>query len=247
MSPHISGFSGMHVQPAGSILHAALQSWNQTSERHTDQPAPVFVTVSRQPGAGAVSFSHRLAARLNEQGTDQWSAWDRELLEKVSTEFRISKDFLESIPLAHHNWLQDLLEGLAISKPPPDVAEVQAYKRVAMTIRALANSGHAIIVGMGGMFITDGMPSAIRLRLVAPLEYRIKSTAEREQISLHKAAAKVALIDERRLEFYRRYWHEKAIVPEAFTMTLNSAEMSLDELVDCVLPLIRKREGQGAL
>jgi cytidylate kinase len=242
MSLYLTGFSGMHVQPAGSVLHSTLGSWNQTSGRHTEQPSPVFVTVNRQLGAGAVSFSHRLAARLNELGTNQWSAWDRELMEKVSTEFRISRQILDSIRLAHHNWLRDLLEGLAISKPPPNVEEIRAYRRVVTTIRALAASGHVIIVGMCGTFITEGMPAAIHLRLVAPLEYRIKSTAGQEGISLHEAAAKIATIDQRRLEFNRRYWHRKAIAPEAFTMTLNSAEMSLDELVDCVVPLIRKRE-----
>ena len=48
----------------------------------TERPERVFVTVSRQPGAGAISFSHRLAERLNQDGQGDWSAWDRELVEK---------------------------------------------------------------------------------------------------------------------------------------------------------------------
>ena len=86
------------------------------------------------------------------------------------------------------------------------------------------------------------MPGAIHVRLVAPLEHRIKCTAEQDKISLHDAAAQIVDIDQRRTEFYRRYWPGKVIAPEAFTMTLNSAELSLDELVDSVFAVIQGHE-----
>jgi hypothetical protein len=111
-----------------------------------------------------------------------------------------------------------------------------------MTIRALATAGHAIIVGQGGTFITQEMPMAIHLRLVAPLEHRIKYTAARDNLSLHNAAARIVKIDQRRAEFYRRYWPGKRVAPQTFTMTLNSAELSVDEMLQVVLPLVRSRE-----
>jgi hypothetical protein len=200
------------------------------------------VTVSRQPGAGAISFSHRLADRLNQCGLDHWSAWDRELVERVSSESGIAAEIIEEIPNTHRNWLEDMLQNFGTSGNPPDLLERRAYKRVAMAIRALATAGHAIIVGLGGVFITEGMPSAVHLRLIAPLEYRIKCTAERDHISLHQAAEKLIEMDRRRSEFYRRYWPGKALDSDTFTLTLNSAELSLDELVECVLPLIQIRQ-----
>jgi len=233
---------GSRLEPAEKVLKAAIHSWTHPLERKPTCPR-AFVTVSRQPGAGAISFSHRLAQLLNEEGEADWSAWDRELVEKVSAEHGIAKDLIEMIPNRHHNWLDELLQGLSASKYPPDVAELRAYKRVIMTIRALATAGHAIIVGLGGTFVTDRMPGAIHLRLVAPLEHRIKSMAERDSIPLHEAAARVTDIDRSRSDFYRRYWPSKTIEPQTFTMTLNSAELSVDELVECVLPVIRSREG----
>jgi cytidylate kinase len=135
-----------------------------------------------------------------------------------------------------------LLQNFSASENPPDVREIRAYKRVAMTIRALASAGHAIIVGQGGRFITGRMPGAIHIRLVAPLDHRIKWTAEREKITLHEAADRVVELDQRRRNFYSRYWVGKTIGPETFTMTLNSADLSLDELVECVVPIIQARE-----
>lgn len=243
MSPLYAHFPGTGIDPAAKTLKAAIYSWNQGAERPlAEQDARVFVTVSRQPGAGAISFSHRLAERLNRDDPGDWSAWDRELVEKVSAEHGIAKGIIEMMPTRPHNWLDDLLQGISTSSNPPGVLEIRAYKQVVMTIRALATAGHAIIVGRGGNFITEGMPAAIRLRLIAPLEHRIKYTAESDKISIHKAAAKVAEVDERRAEFYRRYWPGKVSAPESFTMTLNSAELAVDELVECVLPLIHNRE-----
>jgi hypothetical protein len=233
------------LEPAERTLRAAIHTWNHDAGRPvTERPQRVFVTVSRQPGAGAISFSHRLAERLNRDGQGDWSAWDRELVAKVSAEQGIAEEIIEMIPNRHHNWLDDLLQGVGISPNPPDVIETRAYKQVAKVIRALAAAGHAIIVGQGGTFITEQMPGAIHVRLVAPLEYRIKCTAEQDKISLHEAAAQIVDIDQRRTEFYRRYWPGKVIAPETFTLTLNSAQLSLDELVDCVFPLIRSREAK---
>lgn len=239
MSMRTIHLPGARLQPAEKVLKAAVHFWTHPPDAQLPR---VFVTVSRQPGAGAISFSHRLAARLNEEGQDAWTAWDRELVEKVSAEHGIAKEIIEKIPDRHQNWLDDLLQSLAVSEVPPDLMEIRAYKRVAATIRALATAGHAIIVGQGGSFITRGMPAGIHVRLIAPLAYRIQSTAEREKLTLHDAAARVAQIDRRRNEFYRRYWPGKVIAPEAFTLTLNSAEMSLEELVECVLPLVRMRQ-----
>lgn len=241
-----SGLTGARVERAEKILRAAIHSWNhQNNGKTADQGAPVFITVSRQPGAGAITFSHRLAERLSRESRHHWSAWDRELVEKVSAEHGIAKEIIEAIPNRHHSWLDDLLQSLTVSESPSDLMEIRAYQRVAMSIRALAAAGHAVIVGRGGNFITRQMPGAIHLRLVAPPEYRIKYTAERDNIPIHEAAERIVEIDRNRAEFYHRYWRGKVLAPETFTMTLNSGELSMDELIECVIPLIRMREAAG--
>jgi len=242
MSMRYYEFKSERLEPAEKILRAAIHSWSLSHDRPEGIPARAFVTVSRQPGAGAISFSHRLAARLNETGAGEWSAWDRELVEKVSAEHGIAAEIINKITTRRHNWLEELLQSFSSSEIPPDVAEIRAYERVAATIRALAACGHAVIVGLGGAFITRNMPGGIHLRLIAPLEYRIQCTAEYEKISIHEAAARLVEIDRRRSEFYRRFWPGKVVAPEAFTMTINSARMSLDELVECVIPLVRMRQ-----
>ena len=240
MSTQNSRLSEARLVNAERSLRAAIQVWNHPGE--TLRRPRTFVTVSRQPGAGGISFSHQLAQRLNDEGEGDWSAWDRELVEKVSAEHGIAKEIIETIPSRPHNWLDDFLQSFTVSPNSPDLVDRRAYKRVVMTIRALATAGHAVIVGRGGSFITDGLPGAIHLRLVAPLEYRVKHTAERDGISVMEAARRIVETDRLRTEFYHHYWPSKVISPETMTMTLNCAELSVEELVDCVVPLIRARE-----
>jgi hypothetical protein len=228
---------------AEKALNAAVKAWNFEPRRPAAaRPPRAFATVSRQPGTGAVSFSDRLAERLCQQGQDDWQAWERELVEKVSAETGLAKDIIESIPEHSHNWLVEFLQSLSANPNAPDLLESRAYKQVVLTIYGLAANGHAIIVGQGGNFITAGLRAGIHLRLVAPLEHRIKYVAERDGIPLNAAAARIAESEKSRDQFYRRYWPGKLVSPEIFTLTLNSAELNIDQMVECVVPLIQGRE-----
>jgi hypothetical protein len=42
--------------------------------------------------------------------------------------------------------------------------------------------------------------------------------------------------------FYRRHWPGRTLEPQTFSITFNAAELSMDELIECVVPIIRLRE-----
>lgn len=228
-------------QAAEKTLQAAIHAWNHPARSGGNAPR-AFVTVSREPGAGGVTFSHRLAARLNAEDGADWSAWDRELVEKVSAEEGIEKHVIEMITQRPHNWLDELAQSFATSEHSHVIDELRAYKRVAMSIRALASAGHAILVGQGGVFITSGMRGGVHVRLVAPLQHRIKSWSGQFNVSQRQAAEQIVRADHNRNVFFSRYWPGKSLGPEAFTMTLNSGDLSVDELVECVLPAVLSRQ-----
>lgn len=223
-----------------AILRAALESDTHPGRKKPHLTLP-FVTVSRQAGASGGLFARELARRLSAAGAADWSCWDHELVEKVSAEHDIEAAVVEMMEDRNHSWLIALLEGLSgDSHRHPE--ELKVYRRVATTIGALASAGHAVIVGRGGAFITASMPGGIHVRLVAPLADRIARRAERQGMSLKQAAASVAETDRNRDAFYRRYWPDKPLGPESFTLTLNSAAMTLEEMTDCVAQLVNLRQ-----
>lgn len=202
-------------------------------------PQP-FVTISRQAGAGGRSFGRALVDRLNAkfQNGPRWTLWDDELVQKVAREHALAEAYVQALEDQPHGWFHDFLHGLPTGGNDRHPDEFKVYRRVASTIRALARAGRAVIVGRGGAFITADLAAGTHLRLVAPLEFRIREMARRLDITPDAAAGVVREMEHNRAIFYRRHWPHKAIDPESFTMTFNSAKIDLERMVDCVLPLI---------
>jgi len=241
MAQRFAHHDGKDLEPAEKILKAALHSTLHPPKAHIAGHG-VFVTVSRQHGAGGTTFSHRLADRLNAEGAGDWSAWDHELIEKVSAQEKIARQIVEMVETHPHNWLDVMLEGFSASEGVQHTAEFHVYKRITAAIRALANTGHTIIVGQGGRYVTEDLPGGIHLRLEAPLEYRIQYIAKKNDISIHEAAERVEELDQNRARFFHRYWPGRTLSPDTFTLTLNAGAMSVEEMVNSVIPLVHARE-----
>ena len=102
----------------------------------------------------------------------------------------------------------------------------------------LARGGRSIIVGRGGVFITRDLPGGIHVLLVAPFEQRVQHMACRRELSGDEARKLVRDIDQNRQAFYRRYWPKQGLTAEAFTITLNAALMTDEQMVGAILPLV---------
>ncbi len=203
-------------------------------------PALPFITISRQAGAGGHSLAKCLVDRMNmlDPGEQPWTSWDRELVEKVAADHHISKKLIESMEESNHSWFEEFLAGLSFNGSEQFVSETKVYQRVAVTIRTLAQAGRVAIVGRGGMYLTRNMPGGVHIRLVAPLDYRIDHMAKLSNVSRETAAAQVRQLDRNRETFYGRFWPRETLAPENFTMVLNTASLSDERMVDCIVPLI---------
>jgi hypothetical protein len=219
------------LQAAGSPLG------DQSGSSAKCFPPVRYVTISRQAGAGGKSLGDQLAKAINrlKLEADLWCVWDNELVDKVAGEHHIGRKFIEALEDADHRWINEFFASLS---PADDPSEIKVFRRVAMTIRALASAGHAMIVGRGGVFITEGLPGGIHVRLVAPIDFRVRRMAERLQESPEEAAVKVREVDRNRSAFYHRYWPSKNVTPETFTLTFNTAELTEPQMVACLIPLV---------
>jgi hypothetical protein len=205
-------------------------------------PIEPFVTISRQPATGADSLPARLALRLNDGETARWSVWDHTLIKRVSAVADIGRRLERMIVDEAESWMQELADGYVIGLERCDAAEFAVYQRVTAAIRSLAGAGKVIIVGRGGMFVTHGMANGIRIRVVAPMGHRIRCMAEEFGLSTREAAERVAEADHDRDVFFHRYWPGRVVAQDAFTTTFNAAEMTIDDMVESVLSVLRARQ-----
>jgi cytidylate kinase len=198
-----------------------------------------FITISRQSGAGGSTLAAQLVERLNvlDPAPHPWRMWNRDLVQEVATRHKVPAALVESVDERTRNWLEDMLANLSTSESPSEEA---VYKRVAATIHALAQAGRAVIVGRGGVLITHGLSKGIHLRLVAPLEHRVALTAWRLRISMDAAGAEVRRQDAEREQFYKRYWGISALLPEHFTLSMNTAALQVEQMVSCIIAGMRQ-------
>jgi cytidylate kinase len=208
----------------------------------TGPPTP-FVTISRQAGSGGKTLAKELALALT--GLDPlgeaWSAWDHELVEKVAAEHQIPESLVDALEDGAHPWFGDFLKSLS-SAAHHDEAKI--YRRFALAARTLAVAGRAVIVGRGGVFVTAGVEGGVHVRLVAPLDHRVGRMAERLKVTTAEAADRVREVDRNREHFYKRHWPDMRVVPETFTVTLNTAQLSDAQMVACLVPLLVEDERQ---
>jgi len=219
---------------------AAVRSHVHTIGDQSDstENAQPFVTISREAGAGGRTLMRRLVDRLNEldpanSTRPPWTGFDKELVEKVAEDHNLHKTLVDLLGEQCHSWLYDVFAGMS-----SQTTETQVYRRVAETIRGLAQGGRVVTVGRGGVFITRNMPMGMHIQVVAPFEHRVEQMTRVLDTDTKHAANEVRRIDQNRASFYKRYWPDTPLSPSIFTATFNSAAISEDKMIQSILPLI---------
>lgn len=206
-------------------------------------PPPVipFITISREVGAGGWTLAQMLVDALNasDPGEQQWTCWDRELVEKVAGDFKLSTRLIESLDTRQHSWLTDFFSSLSFAGGPDSADELQVFRKVAATVRALAQTGRVVLVGRGGMFLTRHMPGGIHIRLVAPLQQRIGNVARLMGYTQTMAANYVRDTTRARDAFFKRYWPNEHLTPETFALTINTATVSPEACVQIITDVLK--------
>ena len=128
---------------------------------------------------------------------------------------KIPASLIESLEASGHSWIDDLLAG--VFKRADDLT---VFNRIKRAVRELAAGGQVILIGHGSTYITRDLPHGINIRLIAPLNSRIKKVSTRFQLSPKEGARHMRRLDRQRSAFFRRFWPDLPLTPEMFTAVL---------------------------
>lgn len=123
----------------------------------------------------------------------------------------------------------------------------QTYEQVVReTMERFARAGNAIIVGRGGQMVLSGWPTALHVRLYAPVEVRVQRLMEREHLSQAEAEYRIAQSDEQKRQ-YIRHWHNNADWrnPKYYHLTIDTARISLEAVVQIIVLAARDIDRAG--
>jgi len=214
---------------------ASLASKRKTSLQPHPLPQQPAITISRETGAGAVTVARMVATQLQEGSSANWAAFDRNLVEKVIEDHEMPQRLKRFLP-------EDIQSGIASAVEEffglhPSVWTM--VQHTTETVIRLAKVGNAIIVGRGGAIITGDLPHVVHVRLVAPLERRIKHCMEFYHLGRGEAEKFVHDKDIARARYVRKYFHAAIEDPLHYHLTINTGKVSMETAADMIVKCVR--------
>ena len=206
---------------------AKLQAWHRMQEV-VDQgkPAPCF-TLARDFGCQAYSMAEELISRLNARvAGEPWVIIGRQVLDEVAQLSGYTVDQIEKsqdTPSSLKAIFSMFLDGSRAE-------ETEVFTHMRSVIRSFAKRGNCVLVGRGSVFAVQDLPNCINLRLVAPLEFRIKKIMRSHSLSESEAIEYIALHQHQRDDFIRRFADGISADPLLYHLVVNNAHMDVVEI-----------------
>lgn len=189
----------------------------------------MVITISREYGAGGSEVAQKVADVLG------WSVVDNELIERVAARAGVSPgevaDREERVP----GFIERLGRTLATASPelfpPPggtieELSEEQLVRITEGVVAELAAQGRVVMVGRAAPAVL-GDESALHVKLVAPILFRVQRTVDRLGITPDRARKIIDDMDSHRERYHREYydrdWHD----PLNYHMTLNTGRLGM--------------------
>jgi cytidylate kinase len=201
---------------------------------HTQVQQPA-ITISRETGAGAVSIGRILAERLSKGREDQWALFDKNLVEKVIEDHEMPGMMKKFLSEDTRSAISSAIEEFFGLHP----SEWTLVERTSETILHLAKLGNAIIIGRGGSIITGGLRHVVHVRLVAPVEWRIRHSMDFFHVSRAEAEKMVQEKDAGRARYVHKHFHARIDDPLHYHLTINTGKVSFESAAEAILECVK--------
>ena len=205
-----------------------------TDKKKAFSAGPV-ITISRECGCGASAIADKLTDRINAIISDPVKKWkwvNKEILNKVSEDLKVNpQHVLDHLDAGNTNFFDDFVASFTEKYY---VHDTKIRKVIEEVVRHLAIQGKVVIVGRGSEALTLDIPLSIKVKLFAPLNWRIREVCERSNISHEEAHKMVEKVDAQRAKF-RDSFLEKNHNVLANDIEFNCAKFTQDEIVDVIL------------
>jgi len=207
------------------------------NEPENKEPGPV-ITISREYGcpskilAGILVEKLRLLDQETTSHPYRWKWIGRELLEESAKDLKVDpKDINHIFDYQERSIIDDILASTR--KDGSYKSDHAIKKSVGKVIRTMGERGHIVIVGRAGVVLTRDIRKSLHIRLMAPLEWRIKRIMQTENLSKDKALERITSKDTNRKRFLEYYLGQKFQL-QIFDVVYNCEYLTLEEIADSI-------------
>ncbi len=177
-----------------------------------------IITISRGSGSGGQELAEAVAAELG------YTVVSREEVVHEATRFGASEDALRK----------------ALLEPPRLWDRVQherrryiAYVQAALVERAQA--GRLVYHGNAGHLLLPGISHVVRVRLIAPADFRDRVLQERSDLSEEEAEERIEKLDRQREKWTRFLYGVDWLDPRLYDLCINLRTLEVEDAVALVV------------
>jgi Cytidylate kinase-like family len=179
------------------------------------------VTISRQAGTGGHLVAHGLAEQLQvhaPEGAVSWIVFDRNLIEKVLSDYHLPAHMARFMPEDRFSSVQDIVDELCGLHPPTWTL----VEKTSDTMLRLAELGNVILLGRGGNIVTSKLTHVFHVRLIGALEARIEFVQADRKLDRKTALELINQEDEGRRRYLKTYFHRDIDDPRLYHLVINT-------------------------
>ncbi len=199
------------------------------------------ITISRQFGSHGDTVAQLLCDRLG------YRYFDKNLMMGLAAQAGLPAEQVVDLSDSGHR-ARSLVERLFGNFAPPlgdpgawaVSAELNAQEQITLVqlrhlMRAAHAEGNVVIIGRGGQAALCGLPGVLHVRVIAPLELRVRRHAERSGLSLEAAREIVLRRDQASVDFVRRYFHADPGDLALYDLVVNTVRLTPSAAADLII------------
>ena len=220
------------------MITEQVQTWAQReAESNVTGEVPgawPVITISREFGARGAALAAVLGAQIG------FKVWDKDLLHAIAEESGGDERLLASLDEHRRKAIDDAMRGALTGSRHTNTQYFRTLMRVVHTLSA---HGKCIIVGRGAHYISKAR-GTFRVRVVAPLEVRVRGYAQREGLTEKKARKKIIARDTDRADFIKHHFKRDGSNPSDYDLVINAGVYTLEQMAGIVLAAYEAKIGK---
>ncbi len=214
-----------------------MQWWERRREEWQRQATPSlrkplqrlgpYISIARELASGGTEISQRVAEKLG------WQYFDREIIEAIAGRAHLREELVARFDEHVQNELDTYLRNLFTMQM---LNNTQYLHHLTQVLLGIARYGDAVILGRGANFILPP-EGGLRVRVVAPMEARVRRLMQEKGYNEKTAAQEIAEQDKERRDFLQHHFRCKQDDPCAYDVVINTGYIDLETATDFVIKL----------
>lgn len=205
------------------LVEDQLRRWNLAAKEEPVSAKPV-ITISREPGINGSKIADTLAREFK---LDLYSG---RIVQEVAKSSKMSATVISTLDEKGRSMLED---WISIMEKDRNLWSYQYMQHLVKMMGAIARHGNAVILGRGSNFLIQP-ENQLRLRLIAPVEVRIRNIMKRSGANKQDAQKRINLLEADRRAYIRKYFNADIADPVNYDLVINTAFIKDDGVIEMV-------------